>query len=279
MDVCSCAGEYVDLLSTAENRTCRTLTNHLRLLPLGSVPVCQTVTALFDDLRSRLLASRQVDVHKSVTRFFDELFTLVVRRHVFGIVSVDRRDTAADSDHAACIRSLRRDLRPDPLEGVGDRFGADVDRAINSSRVVLDALQLASQTVTSAADDWATSTSCRQALTRLRLCGLCDGRLDWGSLRPCRGLCVNVARGCLAVIAVELGPRWERLVDGLARLIARSYGPHDLEIVSKSLDGIVADGVLRVIRNAPHFYSQVKLLLYCDVDDLDAAQSKSHVVK
>ena len=255
------ADEYVDLLAIAENRTCRTLTNHLRLLPVGSLPVCKTVATLFDDLRAGLLASREVDIYKSVMRFFDELFSLVVRRHVLRIASVDRRDTAADLDHVACVRSLRRSLQPDPLESVDDRFAEDVGRAINTSRALLDALQLASGIVTTATENWATSTSCRQALTRLRLCALCDGRVDWRSLRPCRGLCVNVARGCLAVVAVELGPRWERFVDGLARVIARLHGPHDLEFISKSLDGTVADGVLRVIRNAPHFYSQVKLLL------------------
>jgi len=257
---CCCAGEFVELLTTAGNRTCATLIDDLRLLPAGNVSVCQTVTTLYDDLRADLLGSREVDIQKSVTSFFDELFSLVVRRHVFGITARDRRDAVADVKHAACIRSMRRSLQPDPLDGVDGRFGKDVAEAVNASRALLDALQLASVTVTAATEDWATSTGCRQALTRLRLCALCDGQVDWNALRPCRGLCVNVARGCLAIVALELGPRWERFVDGLARLVARSHGPRDLELVSKSLTGIVADGVLRVIRNAPHFYSQVRVL-------------------
>jgi len=260
MSVWHCAGEYVDLLTTAENRTCRTLTDDLRLLPVGNVPVCETVTTLYDDLRAGLLGSGEVDIQKSVTWFFDELFSLVVRRYVLGIADVDRRDVAAYVQHAACVRSLRRTLQSNPLENVDDRFARDVDRAINTSRVLLDALQLASETTTAATEDWATSTDCRHALTRLRMCALCDGRVDWSTLRPCRGLCVNVASGCLASVVVELGPRWETFVDGLALLVTRSHGPHDLEFVSKSLDGTVADGVLRVIRNAPHFYSQVKPL-------------------
>jgi len=242
-------------LTSAENRTCRTLANHLRLLPVGGVPVCQTVTLLYDDLRASLLASRDVDVRKSVTPFFDDLFSLVVRRHVLRIASAG---TAADQRHAACVRSLRRSLKPDPLDGVDERFTADVSRAINASRVLLDALQLAVSTVTAAADHWASaSTGCRHGLTRLRLCAVCDGQTAWRSVRPCRGLCVDVARVCLDALSVQLGPRWERFVDGLAGLIARMHGPHDLELVSKSLDATVADGVLRVIRNAPHFYSQV----------------------
>ena len=244
----------------AGNRTCETLANDLRLLSPGSVPVCQTVNTLFDVLLAGLLGSSEVDIQKSVTWFFDELFYLVVRRYVLGIADVSHRTTDADVEHAACIRSLRHTLQSDPLDGVDDRFARDVSRAINTSRILLDALKLASETVTAVTEDWAKSTDCRRALTRLRLCALCDGRVDWRSLRPCRGLCVNVARGCLATVAVELGPRWEKFVDGLDRLVARSYGPHDLELVSKSLDGIVADGVLRVIRNSPHFYSQVKVL-------------------
>ena len=254
-----CAEEYVDLLTTAENRTCQTLTNHLRLLPVGGIPVCRTVSTLYDDLQATLLATREVDIRKSVTRFFDELFALVFRRHVFRIASVDSGDTAAELRHAACIRSLRRGLRPDPLDNVDDRFADDVSRAINTSRRLLDALHLASATVATSTEGWAAaSTGCRRALTRLRLRALCDGRTDWNTLRPCRGFCINVARGCLASVAVELGPRWEKFVDGLAHLIALSHGPHDLEFVSKSLDGIVADGVLRIIKNAPRFYSQVR---------------------
>lgn len=208
-------------------------------------------------MRAELLQTRQVDVHKSVTRFYDELFSLVVRRHVFGIVAVDGRDDSADVQHAACVRSLRRSVQPDPLDGVDERFAKEVAQALNTSRVLLDALQLAAETVTTATANWTASTGCRHALTRLRLCAVCDGRTDWNSLRPCRGLCVNVARGCLAGVAVQLGARWERFVDELARLVARSHSPRDLEFLSKSLDGTVADGVLRVIRNAPHFYSQV----------------------
>ena len=258
-----CSEQYIDLLTTAENRTCATLTDDLRLIPVTTtVPVCRTVTTLYGDLRAELLGSRQVDISKSVTRFFDELFALVVRRHVFGITAADGRPDADEVEHAACVGSHRRSLQPDPLDGVDERFTKDVARAINTSRALLDALRLASDTVTAATDDWATSTGCRHALTRLRLCALCDGRVDWNSLRPCRGLCVNVARGCLRSVAVELGARWEKFVDGLARLVVRSHGPHDLEFVAKSLDGTVADGVLRVIRNAPHFYLQVRTVAF-----------------
>ena len=261
MGVWLCSEQYADLLKTTENRTCATLTNDLRLIPVTTaVPVCRTVTTLYNDLRAELLGSRQVDIPKSVTRFFDELFSLVVRRHVFGITDTDGRHEADEVRHAACVRSLRRSLQPDPLDGVDERFANDVTRAINTTRALLDALRLASETVTAATEDWATSTGCRHALTRLRLCALCDGRIDWNSLRPCRGMCVNVARGCLRSVAVELGARWERFVDGLARLVVRSHGPLDLEFVSKSFDGTAADGVLRVIRNAPHFYLQVKVL-------------------
>jgi len=248
-----CTGEYIDLLTSAENLTCRTLTNHLRLLPVGGLPVCQTVILLFDDLRASLTAERQVDVGKSVRRFFDDLFALVVRRHVL-------RQASVDAHHAACVRSLRRGLLPDPLDGVDNRFTEIVLRALNSSQILLDALRLAVSTLSTATQHWVkSSTSCRRALTRLQLCAVCDGHTDWRSLRPCRGLCVNVARGCLSALTVQLGPRWERFVDGLAGLVARTRGPRDLELVSKSLDGTVADAVLRVIRNAPHFYAQVDL--------------------
>jgi len=249
--------EYVELLTAAANRTCRTLTADLRLLSVGDVPLCGTVTALRDDLVASLLGSRQVDTHKSVTKFFDDLFSLVVRRHVLRITAVEDRDAALR--HAACVRSLRRTLDPDPLDGVDRRFADDVVRAINVSRVLLDALGTASRTVAAVTEDWPPSTGCRRALTRLRHCAVCDGRADWAALRPCRGLCVNVARGCLASVAVELGPRWESFVDGLARLVARSsHGSRDLEFVSKSLDRAVAGGVLQVISNAPRFYSQVQ---------------------
>lgn len=261
-----CAEEYVDLLAAAANRTWRTLTDDLRLLTVGTAPVQQTVAALYDDLTAELLGSRQVDVRKSVTRFFDELFALVVRRHVLGISAIEpRRDAATEAQHVRCIRSLRRTLSADPFDGVDDRFAEDAARAINASRALLDALRVTSRTVTAAAtENWPpTSPGCRRALTRLRMCALCDGRADWNALRPCRGLCVNVARGCLAGVAVQLGPRWESFVDGLAELVARSHGPHnDLELVSSTLDGTVARGVLQLIRNAPKFYSKVSLLLH-----------------
>jgi len=256
-----CVEEYVELLTAAGNRTCQMLTDDLRLLSVATVPLCQTVDSLRDDLIAALLGLREVDLHKTVMRFFDELFSRVVRRHVLRITAVDQQVAAVDVDHAACIRSLRRTLRPDPLGTVDDRFAEDVARAINSSRVLLDALRTASRTAAAVTEDWPTSRECRRALTRLRMCALCDGRPDWATLRPCRGLCVNVARGCLATVAFELGPRWESFVDGLALLVARSHGPHHLEFVSKSLDETVAGGVLQVIRNAPRFYLQVNLPL------------------
>jgi len=166
-------------------------------------------------------------------------------------------DAAADRPHAACLRSLRQSLRPDPLDAVDRRFADDLAGAIDAMRALLDALRTAAG-VTAAAGggDW--SAGCRRALTRLRRCALCDGRPDWDALRPCRGLCVNVAAGCLAGVVRELSPRWESFVDGLARLVASSHGPRDLELVARSLDATVAAGVLQVISNAPRFYSQVK---------------------
>ena len=235
---------------------------------MASASVCQTVATLYDDLRAALLGSRQVDIHMSTRRFFDELFSLVVRRHVLGIstAAVDNRSAEVEVKHVHCLRTLCRSLVLNPFDGVDQQFALVVTRAIVASHAMLEALTLASGTVTAVTEHWMTSTGCQRELTTLRLCALCDGHVDWTSLRPCRRLCINVARRCLASVAFELGPRWERFVDGLSRLVVHTHGPRDLELVAKSLDGTVADGVLQVIRNAPHFYSQVNRssVLFCD---------------
>jgi len=62
------AEEYVEVVTAAANRTCRTLTDDLRLLSDGSEPRCQIVNTLRDDLVAAMLHSDQVDIHKTVER-------------------------------------------------------------------------------------------------------------------------------------------------------------------------------------------------------------------
>jgi len=67
------AEEYVEVVTAAANRTCRTLTDDLRLLSDGSEPRCQIVNTLRDDLVAAMLHSDQVDIHKTVERSHNTL--------------------------------------------------------------------------------------------------------------------------------------------------------------------------------------------------------------
>ena len=120
------------------------------------------------------------------------------------------------------------------------------------NNIVLSELELK---VLEAGDSAELADECSSAVLRATYCSACRPRTTGGatgvSVRPCRRLCANVARGCLAAMS-DVDQPWNDWIDAVERLGAALLDA-DLAVgdVLSSVDSRVSEAVLYALENAP----------------------------
>ena len=107
---------------------------------------------------------------------------------------------------------------------------------------------------------------CSAAVLRATYCSSCRARSPprAASIGPCRGLCANVARGCLAAIS-DVDQPWNDWIDGVERL-GISLLDDDLAVDRSlaSVDSRVSEAVLYALENASLLEKKVSFFLLND---------------
>ncbi|XP_064455577.1 glypican-5-like [Ornithodoros turicata] len=193
-------------------------------------------------------AQEEIDLDGELDRFFDHLFPLVY----FHTVNPKLNDFS--EDYKACLRGAQRQLRP--FGDVPNRIQERLSKSLSGARTVLRVALGAQEVVTTAGmfPDTA-AESCAYAITRTIGCQVCGG---FPKALPCRGLCLNTFRGCLAGV-YELDEPWDELVTGLGRLVPRLADFHDPEDVLSKLDSRISEAVMHAMENGPELLKRVKL--------------------
>ncbi len=256
-----------------------------RLALLARAPIQQ----LFEQLE-RFVSSPDgdsgdpADVSDAVNAFFDDLFP---RLYGQSPRSVQGPSLPANSvglrlpqDYVDCLRHAQSELRP--FGEIPRRLANSLARSLDAVRSLLSALDLGAR-VLNATDHAELNGQCRDALLRATYCAQCRGLIQPSAStnankhsggQVCRGLCSNVARGCLAAVA-DVDQPWNEWVDAMERLAAAllnkggqqqsggsDLGPHD---ILSSVDSRLSEAVLYALENGPLLekkVSQLELLLH-----------------
>ena len=252
-----------------------------RLALLAKAPIQQ----LFEQLERFVSApdgdnGDPADVSDAVNAFFDDLFPRLYGQSPRSVQGPSLPANSVGSrlpqDYVDCLRHAQSELRP--FGEIPRRLANSLARSLDAVRSLLSALDLGSR-VLNATDHAELNGQCRDALLRATYCAQCRGltqpataasKLSGGQV--CRGLCSNVARGCLAAVA-DVDQPWNEWVDAMERLALAllnkgspssgsgtpELGPHD---ILSSVDSRLSEAVLYALENGPLLEKKVSLYLF-----------------
>jgi Glypican len=190
----------------------------------------------------------EVDVTAAVNRFFDDLFPRLYGQTTRGVQGpAVSRATVRDlsREYVECLRGAQTELRP--FGEIPRRLASSLSRSLDASRSLLQSIKLGLD-VLNATDHTELNEDCSAALLRSTHCAQCRG---YAAARPCRGLCSNVARGCLAGVA-DVDQPWNEWIDAMERLtgalVNGDLGTHD---ILSSIDSRLSEAVLYALENGP----------------------------
>uniref|UniRef100_A0A8C1ABI5 Glypican 5b n=1 Tax=Cyprinus carpio carpio TaxID=630221 RepID=A0A8C1ABI5_CYPCA len=206
------------------------------------------VSTLFSDLELYLRGEANISVEYSVHSFYDNLFPLVYQHLVNP--GLGSNVSTWSSEGSKCLRATRHDINPfgpHPQE-----LAQGLSRALVAGRALSQALVVGAE-VLNAAELVGMARQCGRALVRMLFCPHCRGLT---LIRPCRGLCLNVMRGCLAGLAELDGP-WRRYVALLEGLSGALAGGYEVELALLRIRERINDAILTAQLHGPHLSAVV----------------------
>ena len=236
------------MIQEAQNQTETVFTTNYGRIPQARRHAL--VKALFDDITVHIKRRHLVNTASSVTRFFDGLFPLV-----FENILNDPSQLLLTPPYRECLRNMQQELRP-----FGDsphKFAHRLTKSTGIVRAFLGALSTGFDTL-NATENLPLEMSCTRALTRMLYCPHCDGLVR---VRPCRNLCYNVARGCLAG-AAELDRHWNSYIVAVETVAAEMKGYYNPEEVLASVAMTISEAVMHTMETGHKYYAKVRCCFF-----------------
>ena len=159
-------------------------------------------------------------IENSLKIFWDEMFPMVYHN------AVHQRLAPFTNQYNDCLRQAREEIKP--WGNLPNLIGNPLIQGIETARLMFHALTVGADIVAKA-HNFEVPEECGEPAARMYFCGACHGALD----PPCAGLCLNVARGCLAPLA-EVDGAWSDLTGAVGRIeeslrvVRLAYHLHEL---------------------------------------------------
>lgn len=225
------------------------------LTHLYKVPAADHEAAVGDFFTAlgRGLQGEDVDsLEETVRQFFRNLFPAIFN---FVLSSQGQAESEPRSpEYRACLARYAEQIGA--FRSIPDALLRQLRRAVQHSLVLQDALSTFANSITST-EAVPMDTDCRRALVRLQVCPGCRGVSRLGAeVKPCRGLCLNVMRGCLYKIA-EISSSWDDLVVAFENLQVGMFGHHELQQLVMYIDMNVTDAIMMAMEDSPRIYDEV----------------------
>ncbi|XP_050694242.1 glypican-5-like [Eriocheir sinensis] len=226
-------------LSSSERRAVRVLETRYPRVAGAAQPVLRQ---LYAGLRAGLTQADERPLKRSLAAFWDDLFPPVYHSvlHTLPLPFTER--------YSQCLREARRTVRPwGPIPTL---VGEPLLRGLHSARLLLHALDMGAFVLHSARS-LPIGPECSEAAARMELCGACHGSM----LPPCHGLCLNVARGCLAPLA-EVDGAWADLAGAVTR-VQESLQVVRLAHLLHQLPDKVSEAIMLAMEHGPRILKKV----------------------
>ncbi|XP_070184382.1 glypican-5-like, partial [Littorina saxatilis] len=240
------------LVSEAQNRTSVSLTR------LHKVPVSEheAVVSNFFTALHRSVQSDNVDTSLDdiVRDFFTNLFPAVFN-FVLSVQGQEERQPISHEYHA-CLKRYADQIQP--FGNQADHLLKHLRRSMKHSMVFQDALKTFTNAMNST-EVISMDNNCRHALVRLQVCAGCRGvSLKGAEVKPCRGMCLNVMRGCLAKIS-EISSSWDELVVSFENLQVGMMGHYELQRMLMYMDMNISEAIMMAMDDSARIYDEVKV--------------------
>ena len=242
------AGHFLSLIRRAQNQTDTLFSTNYGHIPFDRRH--SIITTLFDDITKQVERLHTGNTATSVSHFFDDLLPLVFQ-HILN----DPGQLVLTPTYRECLVNSQHDLRP--FGDTPDKFAHRLSKSTAIVRAFLDALSTGFDTL-NATENLPLEMTCTRALTRMLYCPHCDGLIR---VRPCRNLCYNVARGCLASVA-ELDRHWNGYIASVETVAAEMKGYYNPEEVFSSVAMTISEAVMHAMETGHKYYAKVSCVKY-----------------
>lgn len=237
-------------MEEAHNKTSDTLAN-LYKIPKEVHKIA--LDGFFNQLNRYLLGNNEFMLTDIIENFFIHLFPAVFDY----VLSDPAKPRKSDEDFQACLKKSYDEIQP--FGNAPRHLGKKIKYGFRRARIFTETLQVMISTIHST-DHIVVNNDCRKALSRLQFCSLCSGEVE---VKPCRGLCLNVMRGCLAGIS-EISSSWDELVVAFENLHLGMFKQNNAQELLSYLDGNVTDALLQAMDDGPRIYSRVSTHITLD---------------
>ncbi|KAL8598828.1 hypothetical protein ACOMHN_015407 [Nucella lapillus] len=245
------------LNAEAENRTAAFL-SRLHKIPWGEHR--SLVAKLYSGLQTLVTRGpaepgRRGDVEELVRDFFVNLFPSVFS-YVLSAREPGEERRPIGADYHECLKRYADQIQP--FGNQPERLLRHLRRSIQHARAFQDTLATLVEAMTST-ENATLDVSCRRALVRLQVCPGCRGvSVQTPAVKSCRGLCLNVMRGCLAKMS-EVSSSWDDLLVAFENLQVGMQGHYDLQKTLIYLDMNVSDAIMMAMDDSPRIYDEVRV--------------------
>lgn len=180
---------------------------------------------------------------RALESFWDNLFPPVYHS------ALHARMPPFSRAYTECLRDAQRVVQPWGI--IPTLVGEPLLRGLQSARLLLHSLDVGVEVV-NAARNIPVPQECGEAAARLQYCGACHGALA----PPCSGLCLNVARGCLAPLA-EVDGAWSDLAGAVGR-VQESLQAMRLSHLLHQLPEKLSEAVMVALERGPKLQKKVR---------------------
>lgn len=213
-----------------------------------SVPISEhqgPIGNLFSDI-DNFLKLNAVTINASVENFFNNIFPVIFKNVIY------RRPSDSWTHHYHhCLARHRLEIVPKPFGKYPQDIAVKLSNGLMLARAYLEAMNVVIETINTT-DHLLLEDECKHAVTRLQYCSHCHGFVD---VKPCKGFCLDVMRGCLSKVA-EIGPEWNDIISAVEGLV-REMSEKSMDDVFSELIVGISDAIMHAMVSAPEFYQQV----------------------
>lgn len=159
------------------------------------------------------------------TVLYKRMFTVLNSQHSF------------DDTYLQCVAKHMEGLKP--FRDVPAELTQQLKRSFVATRTLVQGLHTGHDVVKRLKTVNVTP-SCGSALMKMSQCSTCSGM---PRIKSCHGLCLNVAKGCLAHHS-RLNEQWHEFIDGISDLVSRLEGPFNIESVVNPINVRISNAIM-----------------------------------
>lgn len=231
------------LILLSENKTSVTLED---LYKIPKSDYSQPVAEFFSQIRL-FMKQKQISLYATVATFYDNIFPSVLKYNLHS-----GKVLTLTPQQILCLRKNRQDISPVPF-GSTNNISQSLQHALSNVKSYIEVLSLVVEAIN--LTDFASVTEkCVHQVTQLQFCSRCQNET---TVLPCKGLCLNTMRRCLAQFSI-LHQDWKKLMMSVVRLDGGQSDKYNVEAILQQLSHDIDMSIKHAVRNIAVTFNAAK---------------------